>query len=207
MKKLILAVVAAVALATLAPVGLEAGVSIKGGLSWSSLAMAPADLVPVSFGNLQFYTGGLSFGIGLGFVAIQPEILYVRMGGAYEVDEANSLEFRHDYVQVPLLLKFNVIPAGPVRPFICVGGYGSYLIKSKGVLEIDGVVEEEDLSEDYLRYDYGVVGGAGLTFKLPGLALSIEGRYNYGLANILKEPGPGESFKNRSLMALVGIGF
>ncbi|HSA96727.1 MAG TPA: porin family protein [Acidobacteriota bacterium] len=205
MKKHIIAVVLAVALTALVPLGLEAGVSLKGGLTWSSLAIAPADSIP--FGNLQFYTGGLSFSLGLGFVAIQPEILYVRMGGAYEIDEANSLEFRHQYIQVPLLLKFNVIPAGPIRPFICGGGYGSYLIKSEGVLEVDGVVQKEDLTAEYVRYDYGVVGGAGIAFKLPGIALSVEGRYNYGLANIIKDPVAGESIKNRSLMALVGIGF
>lgn len=205
MKKHIIAVVLAVALTALVPLGLEAGVTLKGGLSWSSLAMSSAE--PFSFGNLQFYTGGLSLSLGLGFVAIQPEVLFVRMGGAYEVDEANSLEFRHDYIQVPLLLKFNVIPAGPVRPFICAGGYGSYLLKAEGVLEIDGVVEKEELTEEYMKYDYGVVGGAGIVFKLPGIAFSIEGRYNYGLANIMKDPPAGESMKNRSLMALVGIGF
>jgi Outer membrane protein beta-barrel domain len=207
MKKIVIAVVAAVVLTALVPLGLEAGVTVKGGLSWSSLAMASTEPIPFTFGNLQFYTGGLSFSLGLGFVSVQPEVLFVRMGGAYEVDEANSLEFRHDYIQVPLLLKFNVVPAGPVRPFICAGGYGAYLIKAKGVLEIDGVAEEEDLTEDYTKLDYGLVGGAGITFKLPGIAFSIEGRYNYGLANIMKDPVAGDSMKNRSLMALVGIGF
>lgn len=207
MKKIIIAVVLAVALTALAPLGLEAGVSIKGGLTWSSLAMASTEPIPFTFGNLQFYTGGLSFSLGLGFVSIQPEVLYVRMGGLYKIDEANSLEFRHQYIQVPVMLKFNVVPAGPVRPFICAGGYGAYLIKSEGVLKVDGVPDKEDLTEDYVRFDYGLVGGAGLTFKLPGIAISIEGRYNYGLANIMKDPVAGDSIKNRSIMALVGFGF
>jgi len=207
MKKLAVILVLLLGALAFFPQNAEAGVGIKGGLSWSSLALASTEPIPFTFGNLQYYVGGLSFSLGLGFVSIQPEILYVRMGGAYEVDEANSLEFRHQYVQVPLLLKFNVIPAGPVRPFICAGGYGSYLIKAEGAMEIDGVVEKADITEDYLRYDYGVVGAAGIAFKLPGIALSIEGRYSYGLANIIKDPVAGESMKNRSLMALVGIGF
>jgi hypothetical protein len=63
------------------------------------------------------------------------------------------------------------------------------------------------MTENFQRYDYGVVGGLGLAFKLPGLSLSVEGRYNFGLANIIKDPFEGETAKNRSIMALVGIGF
>jgi hypothetical protein len=207
MKKLIIAVVAAVALTALVPSGLQAGVGLKGGLSWSSFTLASTEPIPFTFGNLQYYVGGVFFDIGLGFVSIQPEILYVRMGGQYEVDELNSLELRHQYIQAPLLLRFNVIPAGPVRPFVCAGGYGAYLIKSEGVMEIDGVSEKSDVTEDYQRFDYGVIGGAGVMFKLGVVALSIEGRYNYGLANMLKDPAAGDSMKNRSLMALVGIKF
>jgi len=207
MKKLLVAVIAAVALTALAPLGLQAGVGIKGGLSSSSLALASTEPIPFTFGNLQYYVGGVFFDIGLGFVSIQPEFLYVRMGGQYEVDELNSLEFRHQYIQAPLLLRFNVIPAGPVRPFICAGGYGAYLIKSEGVMEIDGTVEKTDVTEDYRRFDYGLVGGAGILFKLGFVGLSVEGRYNYGLANMLMDPAAGDSMKNRSLMALVGIKF
>ena len=108
---------------------------------------------------------------------------------------------------MPVLLKLSVIPAGPIRPFIYAGGYGAYLLKANEVTLIDGVTGESDVTENYQRYDYGVVGGAGLAFKLPGISISIEGRYNYGLKNILTAAGPGESVKNRSMMALVGIGF
>jgi membrane-associated protease RseP (regulator of RpoE activity) len=207
MKKLIIAVVAAVALTALVPLSLEAGVGFKGGMTWSSLSLASTEPIPFAFGNLQYYAGGVFFDIGLGFVAIQPEFLYVRMGGLYEVDELNSLEFRHQYIQAPLLLRFTIIPAGPIRPFICAGGYGAYLLKSEGVMEIDGTVEKTDVTADYQRFDYGVVGSAGILFKLGFIGLSIEGRYNYGLANVLKSPAVGDAMKNRSLMALVGIKF
>lgn len=207
MKKLIIAVVAAVALTALVPLSLEAGVGLKGGMTWSSLSLASTEPIPFTFGNLQYYAGGVFFDIGLGFVSIQPEFLYIRMGGLYEVDELNSLEFRHQYIQAPLLLRFNILPAGPIRPFICAGGYGAYLLKSEGVMEIDGTVEKTDVTSDYQRFDYGVVGSAGILFKLGFIGLSIEGRYNYGLANMLKNPAAGDSMKNRSLMALVGIKF
>ena len=167
--------------------------------------MAP----PYVGANLPYFAGGLSFNLGLGFVSIQPEILYVRMGGRFEADPDTYLEFWLDYIQVPVLLKFNIIPAGPLRPFLCAGGYGAYLFKATGVMVAAGVEQlpRGDFTDDYQKLDYGVVGGAGLTFKLPGIALTIEGRYNYGLRNLLIDPAAGESEKNSSLMALVGIGF
>jgi hypothetical protein len=206
MKKSFVVVLAALCVAALVPQALQAGVAIKGGLSLSKFQLTSTEPPDFAFGNLRYYVGGLSLSINLGIVSIQPEVLYTRMGARYAVD-ADFIEYRFDYIQVPLMLRINVIPAGPIRPFICGGGYGSYLIKATGVMEAGGVRDEEDLADTFLKYDYGVVGGAGLAFHLPGITLTAEGRYNMGLMNILKEPSVGESVKNRSIMALVGIGF
>jgi len=203
MKKLAIAALAVLCAAALIPQTLEAGVGIKGGFSLAKIVETP----PFGWENLPFFVGGLSFEGGLGFISIQPEVLYVRMGGKVVIDADNGLENRFDYLQVPVLIKVNVIPAGPIRPFLAAGGYGAYLIKAQGALEVAGVTTKADLTENYGRYDYGVVGAAGLAFKLPGISLSVEGRYNYGLMNIWKDPVAGESSKNRSLMALVGLSF
>ena len=201
MKRLAIAFSIVVFAAALAPQALEAGVGIKGGYSLSKFAQIPAP--DPGWDNSHFYVGGLSFGFGLGFVSFEPEILYVRMGGKM----ADVLEFRFQYIQVPVQIRLSIVPAGPVRPFISVGAYGSYLIKAEGFMTVGETTETTVLTADYQRYDYGAVGGAGLRFKLPGISLSVEGRYNYGLKNIMKDPAAGESRKNRCLMALVGIGF
>lgn len=206
MKRLLVLALATACVAAFLPQDLDAGVGIKGGLALSKFRMSSADPLPFSWANLPSYAGGLYFNIGLGLFSIQPEVLYTRMGGKYEIGE-DRLEFRFDYLQVPVLLKINVVPAGPIRPFICGGGYGAYLIKAKGVMVIGGVPVEEDIRDTYQTFDYGVVGGLGLTFKLPGLAVTVEGRYNHGLRNLYKDPLEGESMTNTSLMALVGIGF
>jgi len=207
MKKLVIAAVAAVCLTAFVPQSLDAGVGIKGGYTSSTFALASTEPIPFSFGALDYFAGGLYFEGGLGFISIQPEVLYVRMGGKYTVDADNSLEIRQEYVQVPVLIKLNIIPAGPIRPFLCGGGYGAYLLKSQGIMTIDGVESRETLTSDYERFDYGLVGGAGIAFKLVGLSLSLEGRYNYGLANLIKDPAAGDSMKNECWMALIGFNF
>jgi hypothetical protein len=207
MKRLMFVSLAVLVVAALIPQDLSAGFGIKGGYALSKFAAASPDPIPFSFGYLNSPVGGVYFSLGLGPLAIQPEVLYVRMGSEYEIDEANDLKWQFDYVQVPVLLKLKVIPVGPIRPVIYAGGYGAYLIKANGVMTVDGVPESTDISDEYQKYDYGVVGGVGLDFKLPGISISVEGRYNYGLKNILVDPSAGDSLKNRSMMALIGIGF
>ncbi|MCX6567806.1 MAG: porin family protein [Candidatus Aminicenantes bacterium] len=206
MKRVLIVILAALCVATLLPQTLSAGFGIKGGYSLSKFSLTSTEPPPFEFVNLPYYTGGIYFSLKLGPLAIQPEVLYTRMGAKYAID-ADSLEYRFDYIQVPLLLKLSVIPVGPIRPVIYAGGYGSYMLKANGVETIGGVSDETDLGDMFEKYDYGVIGGAGIEFKLPGISFSIEGRYNYGLKNILTDAGVGESVKNRSMMALVGIGF
>ena len=55
------------------------------------------------------------------------------------------MQYRFEYIQVPVLLKINVIPAGPLRPFIAVGAYGAYLLRARGVMVVDGVTDSTDL--------------------------------------------------------------
>lgn len=207
MKKLIVVVLAALCVVALAPRDLAAGVGIKGGYSLAKFSLVPAD-PEMSWQYLPSWVAGVYFDFKLGFVSVQPEILYTRMGAKYaDAVEDFRLEYRFDYVQVPVLLKFNIVPAGPIRPFLYGGGYGAYLLKAEGFMQMGEDSETADLIEDLQRYDYGIVGGGGLAFKLPGISLSVEGRYNLGLANIMKDPSEGESLKNRSIMVLVGVGF
>jgi hypothetical protein len=206
MKKVVILFLAALFVAALVPQSLSAGVGVKAGYSLSKFSLVSTEPPPFTFGNLPSVVGGIYLEIKLGFISLQPEILYTRMGAKYESDPV-VVEYRFDYVQAPVLLKINVIPAGPVRPFIYGGGYGSYLLKARGFMTDGTTPETVDLADTFVKYDYGVVGGAGLAFKLPGISISVEGRYNYGLMNTLKDPAAGESVKNRSMMALVGIGF
>lgn len=202
MKRFLVLSLAALCVAAFVPQSLSAGVGIKGGYALSKFSVN--DTEAPSFMNLPAPIGGLFFNFGLGPLSIQPEVLYARMGAKADMDGA-TLKYQLDYIYAPVLLKLKVIPVGPVRPIIYVGGYGSYLLNAKGVMIFDGGSEEGDVGDMFEKYDYGAVGGVGIEFKLPGIMISVEGRYNFGLANIAT--GEGAEGKNRSMMALVGIGF
>jgi hypothetical protein len=40
---------------------------------------------------------------------------------------------------------------------------------------------------------------------MPGASLFFEGRYHLGVANILKDPAPGDSWKTKGLIVIVGL--
>lgn len=191
--------------ASFVPRSFGAGVGFKFGFSLSRLTQTEPDSPALDWNDIPFASVGLAFERRWGHLSIQPEALFVRMGGKYVIDPANSLENRFDYIQVPALVKFNALPRGHVDPFICGGGYGSFLVKARGVLEVDGEKTKADVIDNYRRFDYGLVAGAGLTFRYPGLAVALEARYCHGLGNIIKDPAPGDSLKNRTLMALITI--
>jgi hypothetical protein len=205
MKRRVLVCLVAACVAGLAPQAYGAGVGLKLGFSLSKLAQTSAIPPALQWDNLPFFAGGLSFESRWGYISLQPELLFVRMGGKYIMDADNSLENQFNYIQVPILVKFNANPKGSVDPFICGGGYGSYLIKAQGLLEAAGETTKADLTDDYERFDYGIVAGAGLTFRFSGLAISLEGRYCHGLGNVYKDPAEGDVLKNRSLMAFITV--
>jgi hypothetical protein len=203
MKKFLIISLTALFVAALVPQPAAAAVGVKGGLGLSKFSVNGEDVTGLI--SLKAPVGGLFFGIGMGPFSIQPEVLYVRIGARMEEGE-DWMEERMDCIQVPLLLKVNVMP-GPVSPMIYGGPYGAYRLTAKEVAYIDGENESYDVKDETVSFDYGIVFGGGLDFNMAAVKLSAEVRYNLGLANLAKDAEPGFSIKNKTLMFLVGIGF
>ena len=207
MKRLMIVSLAVLFVAALVPQNLAAGVGIKGGFNFSSISFKPADPEMPDFQNLRGLTGGLFFSLSMGFVGIQPEILYSRRGMMYEIDTDTKLEYLADYIEGLVLVKLSVLPAGPVRPVIFAGPSFGYLLKAKGRMTTPEGTEEVDLTETYEKTEWAAVFGAGLDFKLAGILLTVDGRYHMGLTNVSTEVEVGQTVKNKGFSVLVGIGF
>jgi len=206
MKKLILRAVAVIGVLVLFHQGLTAEVGIKAGLSLAKYQWTTPEPIGFEWEYLPFATAGLYIEAGRGILSVQPGVFFIRMGGRYAI-EGDSLEFRYDYLQLPLLLKMNILPSETFCPFFGFGGYGAYLIKAQGVLVVAGERQVEDLIEEYERFDAGLIFSGGLDLHFSRTTLSLECRYTYGLLEALKFPAAGESMKHRALLALVGLGF
>ncbi|HEY5219273.1 MAG TPA: porin family protein [Gemmatimonadaceae bacterium] len=163
---------------------------IKGGLSYGNVSnsgVLPGDLHSrTGYAIGLGYQGGAPLGIGL-------EALYAQRG----LDGSGSNGRALNYIDVPLTLRYTV-PTPGISPFVFAGPQASFEVQCRA-----GDADCPDT--DRPKTTYAGVIGAGV--RLTG-GLSLEGRYVYGLTDLkLNTVTTSQSYKTRSFMALLGIGF
>ncbi|MCR4395575.1 MAG: PorT family protein [Candidatus Saccharicenans sp.] len=188
----------------------------KGGLNNSKIVFSPAIDMPGQK-YLQGYCFGAFFSLNFGPIGLQPEILYSRRGLEAQMlldpsDPASLAQAKVmlDYIEIPLLVRLNVIPAGPVKLYIFGGPSYGFLQKAKARITYMGATEEEDVKNDFKNQSLAAVGGLGLDIKIPLLfKVTADARYHYGLSNILSENTsvPTDKARNSGFSILLGIAF
>jgi hypothetical protein len=223
MKKISVLLLAALSVALFASQAQAQGVTIgiKGGLNFASATIKSTDTDMPEFETQTGLIQGIFINFKLGPIAIQPELLYSRMGTKwvdYEGEEGTATGYiRSDYLELPILVKYSFL-SGPVKPFVMAGPSISYLLSNKWGYEYDytdPIYTDYSYSYDYKDYykklDFAGVIAIGVDYKLPKFVVSLEARYHLGLANVINsdmlEESTTTSIKNRAFSVLIGIGF
>ncbi len=198
MKKILLSLVAFVAIGSIYAQNLSFGV--KGGLSLSGYHGVDAKgvhLTTYHFGLVSEYNFTDQF-------SVQPEVLYSSIGGKKETDfKIVKLEATQkiDYISVPVLAKYYVykglaLEVGPQFSYAVSRTTNSddILKKIKGALTAKGVPEtiqkvqldaiDKRINFDYNKFDFAL--GAGLSYNLP-YGFFASARYWYSFTNYPKE--------------------
>lgn len=137
-----------------------------------------------------------------GRLGVQIEALYSSKG--YKTEKRAIVL---DYVEVPVLATLRLPKLGPLRPIVLGGPYGGLRVRTRY-----GTAKSKTQSafrEDVNRWDFGLVAGLAIEVPLAGGALTIEGRYSAGLAQVFVEDssyGTG-SDRHRAYIGLVGFRF
>ena len=148
--------------------------------------------------NRTGFVGGVFIIVPTGALfAFQPEVLVSQQGAKFS-ELGNSGTIKLDYLQVPLLarIKPSQSPVG-----IIVGPSLGYRIHAK--LSAEGLEEDEDVSEQVKKTDFGFV--AGVAFDAGHLV--IDARYIWGLTNINNDSTDTATLKNRVAQFTVGFRF
>jgi hypothetical protein len=168
------------------------GFGVKGGLLFSTLSQANVD-----YKNNNGYEVGVFFGGNRpGVFGVMGEVLYAKKGakGSQGIQTLDNY-----YLEIPVLLRLNLGSSNKNTGAIvyAIGGpVFDVLLKS----QLDGV----DVKSNYESLDLGIIGGAGIEVS----RFLVEGRYNWGLRNVLKASGGTTTeVKNRSFALLAGIRF
>jgi len=98
---------------------------VLGGVDFASFNGSDADLSSVGFnkGSSTGFIGGFFADIPAGASLIfEPELLYVNKGATYSLNvtgASGDLSLNLDYVEIPVLLRYNFKPAG--GPYVLIG--------------------------------------------------------------------------------------
>lgn len=169
---------------------------IKAGLSMATVTGDDIEGVSSKMG----LAAGAFVNIGIGTLAVQPELLYVQKGAQ---DENNSdYKWKIDYLEIPVLLKAT-FGTGSAKPNLFIGPALGILMSSKFT---DGT-NEMDAKDGTSGMDLGLAIGGGVDVS----KLTFDIRYELGLSNINKAPegytGEMPTTNNSTLMLMVGYSF
>ena len=204
-----LAVLAALAVAT--PLTAQT-FGVRGGMTLSTLA-APED---EEF-NVHYQTGihlGVTTSLGGGGPALLLSAGYAQRGATLKadfpggLDSGESLEVSIDLAYVDVGA-FGRIPIG-TGPYLLAGPTVGFRIACSSTFAAQGTSVTADCGEGmeddpYRTFDFGVSGGAGMSFDVGGRDVVVEALYGFGILNLIDDDD--ESVRNRGLTIRAGVDF
>ncbi len=155
--------------------------------------------------EITFYHQGFSF-------SFQPN--YRRQSFSYSnnyqwlstEDAANSIDLKYDYnhkldyVEMPLIIKYDILRSTKFRPFVQIGGYYAVLTNANKEIEISGTdfasgnagpFENENLiigaKDLFINSSVGILGGVGVAYDFWNIRLVFDASYKHGLNNITNQ--------------------
>lgn len=122
-----------------------------------------------------------------------------------------SLETRLNYMEVPLMLKYNLTTEG-VTPYIQAGASAAYALQGKITPRIDAFIPFElpaihiNLQNDmYNRWDISAVAGAGIRIPTNGTgAFQLEAQYRHSLNDMFLDQITDIRIKSHGVSGSIG---
>jgi opacity protein-like surface antigen len=190
------------------------GVKLQFGGAFTNLSYSEESSLPswISKNSMLQLTGGVGFELSFTTnFALELDLMYAPGGAEWKGSYAGvniTMTYKGYGVSMPILLKVSFLPG--TTPYVIAGGFLAYTTSQKAILDESGAVtyhDEEDLTDDINRFQYGLVFGGGVEIAIASMNFLVEGRYGMGLSNLVKNPAPGEWAKANSILILVGYKF
>lgn len=182
---------------------LHADFKIMGGINFSNYNVLPKEAN--TYWNYKMgFLGGIGFEKNItDKMHMEFDILFFQKGSNAEFSELPDIKWKYrlNVISFPLLLRNKFLDES--SPYIVGGAEFSTILSHTA--KFSGQ-EPTDLKESTSHFDFGLVFGCGYEIKLQEyLFFFIEGRYHYGLKNIMSTSFEEQSKKTRSILIIVGI--
>ena len=145
-------------------------------------------------------TGAL---LGIHIEGMSLGIFGVRVEANYSVKGYDLYQFAtvsHRYLQIPLLFKISPI-VGPIEFFVEAGPAASFHLSSS----VEFLNTSFTYNDNADTWDFSIIGGLGIGFKIDPVLLEFEARYDYGLKNLSKSSTI--EINSRAVQLIAGITF
>jgi hypothetical protein len=182
-------------------VALASGPGIMGGLTRATFATDGWSR-STGFGAGLFATIATVKG-----VAVRPEIAFVRKTPERQLgegDAAITTRVAVDYVELPVLLRYSLLPGRRLTPVLFAGLFAAVRTKARAHTDIGEASFDEDLTDSVKRWDSGFVGGVGLELRSGRVTWVADVRYAQGFPSVGQAHATG-TWKTRTLAAMAGV--
>jgi len=114
-----------------------------------------------------------------------------------------------NYIEMPILFQYKP-QLGKLEGLLSIGPEvrlmtGNIRAKSRSKVYVDGDLVSDTSEDDSNKFDFGIVGGAGVAYPLGAIKVFAEGRYHFGLRNLSSYSGDDSKVHNRGASAHLGI--
>jgi hypothetical protein len=165
---------------------------LKGGYNLSLVDFSPNPEEAIDFAT------GISGGIILKIrnkknLGVQLELNYTEKGFTSEnLETLETTTRKLNYIEFPFYSHL-YFGQKKLKIFVNAGGYLSYAFQSQLEIEVNGISRNENYNFNPRvdnRFDFGVRGGAGVSYRIGNGEIHLDGRYSYGLGNIFNPYSP-----------------
>jgi len=121
--------------------------------------------------------------------SIQPEVLLIQKGAKEKEDDSDGESINFTYIEIPVLFKYQPPSESSYKPAFFAGPAFGLLLSAK--------IGDDDFKDQMKGTEFGLVFGAGVDIKTKKRGyISIDGRYTFGLSDILDSEYDDSSVKN-----------
>ncbi|MGE5432811.1 MAG: porin family protein [Syntrophomonadaceae bacterium] len=178
---------------------------------------------PAEYKTAYGYTFGLSATYKFSrLISLETDMLYELKGTKHGYEQASlsgynptkiTYIYNLNYVAIPVLAKIFLPVESPLKPHLALGTSFNFLLNSNMhyTLERDPrlnytmeyIPSYYDLNSKTNSFDFGLIAGLGADYNLASGTISLEARYELGVANLDKGLGTGP-VNNKTFSVLLG---